>query len=143
MELMDLRDKYIYYDEEIHKHPLCSSAEGLNNAEIIPELRQENLFYSFRGGRFVISDEDDIINLRIPDVKTYYTDLDMLLSLSQNGSVKTFTHTRVHLLENKFDIHEMYNKEREIIEQKVNSFRDFYTVNKVDTHVHHSACMSQ
>jgi AMP deaminase len=37
----------------------------------------------------------------------------------------------------------MYNKEREIIEQKVNSLKDFYSVNKIDTHVHHSACMSQ
>ena len=37
----------------------------------------------------------------------------------------------------------MLNGDRETEEQKRVPYRDFYHVRKVDTHVHHSACMSQ
>lgn len=37
----------------------------------------------------------------------------------------------------------MLNADREFHEQKTAPHRDFYNVRKVDTHVHHSACMNQ
>jgi AMP deaminase len=37
----------------------------------------------------------------------------------------------------------MFNGASELLEVKENTHRDFYNVRKVDTHVHHSACMHQ
>ena len=43
----------------------------------------------------------------------------------------------------KFNLHLMLNADREFLAQKSAPHRDFYNVRKVDTHVHHSACMNQ
>lgn len=43
----------------------------------------------------------------------------------------------------KFNLHVMLNADREFLAQKSAPHRDFYNVRKVDTHVHHSACMNQ
>lgn len=37
----------------------------------------------------------------------------------------------------------MLNADKEFLAQKSAPHRDFYNVRKVDTHVHHSACMNQ
>ncbi|KIY91457.1 AMP deaminase [Monoraphidium neglectum] len=37
----------------------------------------------------------------------------------------------------------MLNADKEFLAQKVAPHRDFYNVRKVDTHIHHSACMHQ
>jgi AMP deaminase len=47
------------------------------------------------------------------------------------------------MLSMKFDMHRLLNREREASEQKAVPHRDFFNVRKCDTHVHHSACMSQ
>ena len=59
------------------------------------------------------------------------------------GPSKTFCHKRLLLTEQKFNLHVMLNADREFLEQKKAPHRDFYNVRKVDTHVHHSACMNQ
>ena len=59
------------------------------------------------------------------------------------GPSKTFCHKRLLLTEQKFSLHVMLNADREFLAQKVAPHRDFYNVRKVDTHVHHSACMNQ
>lgn len=52
--------------------------------------------------------------------------------------------TNLHLgTVQKFNLHLMLNADREFIAQKSAPHRDFYNVRKVDTHVHHSACMNQ
>lgn len=43
----------------------------------------------------------------------------------------------------KFNLHLMLNADKEFLAQKSAPHRDFYNVRKVDTHVHHSACMNQ
>lgn len=43
----------------------------------------------------------------------------------------------------KFNLHLMMNADLELLAQKSAPHRDFYNVRKVDTHVHHSACMNQ
>ena len=43
----------------------------------------------------------------------------------------------------KFNLHLMLNADAEFRAQKSAPHRDFYNVRKVDTHVHHSACMNQ
>lgn len=43
----------------------------------------------------------------------------------------------------KFRVHLLLNADGEFLAQKSAPHRDFYNVRKVDTHVHHSACMNQ
>ena len=43
----------------------------------------------------------------------------------------------------KFRLHLLLNADREFLAQKSAPHRDFYNIRKVDTHVHHSACMNQ
>jgi len=57
--------------------------------------------------------------------------------------VKSFSYNRLQLLEMRFNLHRRLNGRREYAEQKMVPHRDFYNCRKVDTHVHHSACMSQ
>ena len=43
----------------------------------------------------------------------------------------------------KFRLHLLLNADREFVTQKSAPHRDFYNIRKVDTHIHHSACMNQ
>lgn len=43
----------------------------------------------------------------------------------------------------KFRLHLLLNADREFLAQKGAPHRDFYNIRKVDTHIHHSACMNQ
>ncbi|CAN0567691.1 unnamed protein product, partial [Ectocarpus sp. 12 AP-2014] len=59
------------------------------------------------------------------------------------GPVKSLCFKRLQLLEARFNLHVLLNQEAELAAQKSVPHRDFYNVRKVDTHVHHSACMNQ
>ena len=43
----------------------------------------------------------------------------------------------------KFRLHLLVKGDSEFLAQKSAPHRDFYNIRKVDTHVHHSACMNQ
>ena len=43
----------------------------------------------------------------------------------------------------KFRFHLLLNADKEFLAQKSAPHRDFYNIRKVDTHIHHSACMNQ
>lgn len=73
----------------------------------------------------------------------FFSDMHWLLKISALGHVRSFTHSRLQLLEQKFNLHVMLNADKEFLAQKSAPHRDFYNVRKVDTHVHHSACMHQ
>jgi AMP deaminase len=73
----------------------------------------------------------------------FFTDLHHLNRVTASGPVKSFAHRRLALLEQRFSLHLMLNADREFLAQKAAPHRDFYNVRKVDTHVHHSACMNQ
>ena len=60
-----------------------------------------------------------------------------------NGPMKSYSYKHLKLLEGKFDFHRLLNSERETEVSKRVPHRDFHNVRKVDTHVHHSACMTQ
>lgn len=79
----------------------------------------------------------------VADATTFFTDLHTILRVIALGNVRTLCHRRLVLLEQKFNLHLMLNADREFIAQKSAPHRDFYNVRKVDTHVHHSACMNQ
>lgn len=66
-----------------------------------------------------------------------------LLSIVHSAAVKGFAWGKLEMLEARFALHRTLNAGKEATEQKSVPHRDFYNVRKVDTHVHHSACMNQ
>jgi AMP deaminase len=79
----------------------------------------------------------------VPSFSEYMTDYLELCRIVHNPAVKSFAFRRLELLSARFQLHVQLNAEREIAESKAVPHRDFYNVRKVDTHVHHSACMNQ
>ena len=73
----------------------------------------------------------------------YYSDLHMISKVSLDGPTKSFAFKRLKYLETKWDMFYLLNEFEETAQSKKNPHRDFYNVRKVDTHVHHSACMNQ
>jgi AMP deaminase len=81
--------------------------------------------------------------VRIPTLREFYIDLDMILSVAADGPSKSFAYRRLQYLEGKFNLYALLNEYQETADSKRVPHRDFYNVRKVDTHVHHSACMNQ
>jgi AMP deaminase len=106
---------------------------------------------SFRlddGGVFQVyetskSAELDTPIVAIPTLREFYMDLDAVLDVSSDGPSKSFAFRRLQYLEGKFNLYYLLNEYQETADSKKVPHRDFYNVRKVDTHVHHSACMNQ
>jgi AMP deaminase len=81
--------------------------------------------------------------LAIPTLREFYRDLEAILDVSSDGPSKSFAFRRLQYLEGKFNLYVLLNEYQEIADSKKVPHRDFYNVRKVDTHVHHSACMNQ
>lgn len=79
----------------------------------------------------------------VPTIKDFYVDLEQILSISSDGPSKSFAFRRLQYLEGKFNLYALLNEYQETADTKRVPHRDFYNVRKVDTHVHHSACMNQ
>lgn len=79
----------------------------------------------------------------VPTIKEYYVDLEEILNFSSDGPSKSFAFRRLQYLEGKFNLYTLLNEYQETADSKKVPHRDFYNVRKVDTHVHHSACMNQ
>ena len=81
--------------------------------------------------------------IRIPSLRDFYIDLDTVVDVSTDGPTKSYSFKRLSYLEGKFQLYALLNEYQEIADSKKVPHRDFYNVRKVDTHVHHSACMNQ
>ncbi|KAF2857866.1 AMP deaminase [Piedraia hortae CBS 480.64] len=79
----------------------------------------------------------------IPTLREFYMDLNAILDISSDGPSKSFAFRRLQYLEGKYNVYSLLNEYQEIADTKAVPHRDFYNVRKVDTHVHHSACMNQ
>jgi AMP deaminase len=55
----------------------------------------------------------------VRDLKEYYTDLNKLLMITNDGPCKTWTFEKLTLLESLFFFHKTLNQEREKMDQKV------------------------
>ncbi|BDD59125.1 AMP deaminase [Monascus purpureus] len=80
---------------------------------------------------------------QIPSLRDFYMDLDAVVEVSTDGPAKSYAFKRLSYLEGKFQLYTLLNEYQEIADSKKVPHRDFYNVRKVDTHVHHSACMNQ
>jgi AMP deaminase len=81
--------------------------------------------------------------VKVPTIREFYMDLDKILNASSDGPSKSFAFRRLQYLEAKFNLYALLNEYQETADSKKVPHRDFYNVRKVDTHVHHSACMNQ
>ena len=81
--------------------------------------------------------------LHIPTIREFYMDLDTILSASSDGPTKSYSFRRLQYLEGKFNLYVLLHEYQEMADSKKVPHRDFYNVRKIDTHVHHSACMNQ
>jgi AMP deaminase len=87
--------------------------------------------------------ENDMPIVAIPTIREYYMDLDKVLDISSDGPSKSFAFRRLQYLEGRWNLYILLNEHQEMADSKRVPHRDFYNVRKVDTHVHHSACMNQ
>lgn len=86
----------------------------------------------------------------------FINDLAFVVENTHNSVIKSFCNSRLEILDEKFRMHLLYfffllkfksekktrfNREKEMMEQQSIKHRDFYNIRKVDTHIHHSACM--
>lgn len=90
------------------------------------------------------SDEHDAPQVtKCPTMAEFRTALEKVQNTIHDGSTKSYAHTRLTLLESRYNLHKLLNVSLEISQQQLVNHRDFYNVRKIDNHVHHSACMNQ
>jgi AMP deaminase len=101
----------------------------------------ENSVFQVYENSTAIDVDTPVIN--IPTIREFYMDLEAILNISSDGPSKSFAFRRLQYLEGKFNLYVLLNEYQEMADSKRVPHRDFYNVRKVDTHVHHSACMNQ
>lgn len=89
------------------------------------------------------SAESETPMLHVPTLRDFYMDLDEVQEVASDGPTKSFAFRELEILEGRFTLHTLENGYQETADSKKAPHRDFYNVRKVDTHVHHSACMNQ
>ncbi|WOL01904.1 putative AMP deaminase isoform X1 [Canna indica] len=147
---LDMRKTYVYkeqiapWEKEVITDP-STPKPNPNPFAYTPEKKSDHVFRMLDGVVHVFESKESTERRLFPvaDATTFFTDLHHILRVTAAGNIRTLCHHRLLLLEQKFNLHLMLNADREFLAQKSAPHRDFYNVRKVDTHVHHSACMNQ
>ncbi|XP_048319667.2 AMP deaminase isoform X2 [Ziziphus jujuba] len=148
-ECLEMRKKYVFTEAVApwEKEVISDPSTPKPNPEpffYTPEGKSDHYFEMEDGVIHVYANKDAKEELfPVADATTFFTDLHYILRVIAAGNIRTLCHHRLNLLEQKFNLHLMLNADREFLAQKSAPHRDFYNVRKVDTHVHHSACMNQ
>ncbi|XP_068668368.1 AMP deaminase-like [Aristolochia californica] len=149
LECLDLRESYVFREEVAPWEKEVITEPGTPKSNPNPfaytsEKKTDHHFQMEDGVVHVYANKDSTERLfPVVDATTFFTDLHRILKVIAAGNIRTLCHHRLVLLEQKFNLHLMLNADREFLAQKSAPHRDFYNVRKVDTHVHHSACMNQ
>ncbi|KAL5334945.1 hypothetical protein BJX70DRAFT_391035 [Aspergillus crustosus] len=123
--------------------------EDFELSECMPLPHKSDWIFKLdRSSIYQVYDNDDAAAssqpvVKIPSLREFYIDLDAVIDVSTDGPAKSFSFKRLSYLEGKFQLYSLLNEYQEIADSKKVPHRDFYNVRKVDTHVHHSACMNQ
>ncbi|XP_065620435.1 AMP deaminase-like [Quercus suber] len=147
-ECLDLRKNYVYREVVPWKKETegKSSASNMNSDpfHFEPVEATAHRFKMVDGVVHVYASENDTVDLfPVASSTRFFTDLHQLLKITSLGNVRSSCHHRLRFLEEKFRLHLLVNGDSEFLSQKSAPHRDFYNIRKVDTHVHHSACMNQ
>ncbi|MCJ1434654.1 AMP deaminase [Xylographa pallens] len=122
--------------------------EDFSMSDLLPLPEEAEMKFKLEDGVYQVYETTKSVELdapivSIPTIREFYTDLDLILSLSSDGPTKSFSFRRLQYLEGKFNLYFLLNEYQETADTKRVPHRDFYNVRKVDTHVHHSSCMNQ
>ena len=104
------------------------------------KLDQSSVYQIFQAAQSS-RNSDPIVT--VPTLREFYIDMDQVQNVSSDGPTKSFAFRQLDILEGRFHLHFLVNSYQEMADCKKVPHRDFYNVRKVDTHVHHSACMNQ
>ena len=100
----------------------------------------QGVYYVVRAGCRTPADS---LTPDLPTLAEFYSDLAEVMATTHDAACKTACFTRLSLLDARYNLHILLNSERESSQLKAVPHRDFYNVRKVDTHIHHSAIMTQ
>jgi len=131
------------------RKPGQNIGEDFDINDVLPVPGPSPMTYRLDGsGVYQVFESDEAAQaesplLVVPTLREYYMDLEFILATSADGPNKSFAYRRLQYLEGKFSLYTLVNDYQETAESKKVPHRDFYNVRKVDTHVHHSACMNQ
>ncbi|KAK9189045.1 hypothetical protein WN944_020450 [Citrus x changshan-huyou] len=148
-ECLDLRKRYVFTEKVA---PWMKDAEPETNISemrsdpfhFVPVEASKHHFRMEDGVVHVYASESDTTELfPVASATEFFTDMHHILRIMSIGNVRTACHHRLRFLEEKFRLHLLVNADGEFLAQKSAPHRDFYNIRKVDTHVHHSACMNQ
>ncbi|EYE93820.1 AMP deaminase [Aspergillus ruber CBS 135680] len=123
--------------------------EDFDMAELMPLPGESDEVFRFdQNSVYQVYETTEAADLRepivqIPSLRDFYMDLEAVIDVSSDGPAKSFAFKRLSYLEGKFQLYALLNEYQEMADSKKVPHRDFYNVRKVDTHVHHSACMNQ
>lgn len=126
-------------EEETFEFSKCI-IPNIVESEFFFKLNKEGVYEVFREG---CDAETDSPLVKIPDLQQYHSDLNHISRIASDGPTKSFAFKRLQYLEAKWNMYYLLNEFEETKQSKQNPHRDFYNVRKVDTHIHHSACMNQ
>ncbi|XP_074309782.1 AMP deaminase-like isoform X2 [Silene latifolia] len=146
-ECLKLRESYIYQEEVA---PWCKPVNATSNGEnedpfhFYPVEKSDHDCRMEDGVMHVYASKDDTVELfPVPSATQFFTDMHHILKVVSTGNVNSACYHRLRFLEEKFRLYLLVNSDREFLAQKSAPHRDFYNIRKVDTHIHHSACMNQ
>ncbi|PQQ00352.1 AMP deaminase isoform X2 [Prunus yedoensis var. nudiflora] len=147
-ECLDLRKRYLYKEEvapwTVARTDSIVSEKKSDPFHFEPVDASTHCFRMEDGVIHVYASENDTVDIfPVASSTAFFTDMHYLLKVLSIGNVRSACHHRLRFLEEKFRVHLLLNADREFLAQKSAPHRDFYNVRKVDTHVHHSACMNQ
>ncbi|CAN6439295.1 unnamed protein product [Victoria cruziana] len=143
-ECLELREKYIFKETKVPWEKETLSDLHAPNFTSCGYSAQENQHYfKMEDGVVHVYAENDQDLFPVANSTTFFTDMHRILKVAALGNARTTCFRRLELLEDKFNLHLKLNCDREFLAQKDAPHRDIYNVRKVDTHVHHSACMNQ
>jgi len=146
---MDLRSSYPKArseEDEVCDAPRCRTLGELIPQPFLFDEDQEALKCTFKmvgGVVHVYGSSGKNIVVPPKSAKEYFSDMKHLMQSVSDGQVRSYSHRRLRMLRHFWDLHLQFNASKEAQEQKEAKHRDFYNCRKIDTHVHHSACMNQ
>ncbi|MCD9637811.1 hypothetical protein HAX54_021315 [Datura stramonium] len=148
-ECLDLREKYVYREEIAPWMKEIISESKASDRKHDPfsfgQFEATSHHFKMEDGvvRVYASENDTEELFPVASATTFFTDMHHVLKVMAVGNVRSYCHHRLRFLEEKFRLHLLVNADREFLAQKSAPHRDLYNIRKVDTHVHHSACMNQ
>eukprot|EP01035_Chromulina_nebulosa_P019479 gene19479-25361_t len=140
---IDLTNKHFDNDTMLFRRRLPPDYNIFDSP--IPEFKSNEYKYEMVNGVMVIhrSDDSQLNVFPVQSFDEFVKDFNIVREAVYAGPTISYSFKRLELLLAKFNLHIVLNANRELEIQKSVPHRDFYNIRKVDTHVHHSACMNQ